>query len=296
MYTPTQEELEAKKKEIEEAKADLEKRKTQIRASRLSLTILLVIEAVIVLMHFPKFLGAEWIENALVAMRTFLVDFLWPSDAADMITYKGTIYEICTWFQNLPVYPVLVQVMIYLVPGLFVLSIVRIKVLDWRIGRVGRTSKQTKTPKEKTDKEKTSDKGEKGGIKLPTFTGSDYHGILTPQEIKEANEYCERHRERCDDPFAEDPGIRIQQLTGEYTLGEARDYVIPWDGNGEINLSRILQVPAKVVREKDGPYFYTKRHGQVIKAPEPLRRYDPEFAIVDDNGRDVVCVITWLGG
>lgn len=285
MYTPTQEEL-------GRTKADFEKRKTQIRASRLSLTILLVIEAVIVLMHFPKFLGAEWIENALVAMRTFLVEFLWPSDAADMITYRGTIYEICTWFQNLPVYPLLVQVMIYLVPGLFVLSIVRIKVLDWRINRLGRPARPPKPPKPP----KPEPESGKGGIKLPMFTGSDYHGILTPQEIKEANEYCERHRERCDDPFSEEPGIRIQQLTGECTLGSAKDYVIPWDGNGEINLSCILQAPAKVVLEKDGPYFYTKRHGQVIKAPEPLRRYDPEFVIADDNGRDVVCVITWLGG
>ena len=291
MYTPTQEEL-------ERTKADLEKRKMQIRTSRVSLTILLVIEAVIVLMHFPKFLEAEWIENALVAMRTFLVDFLWPSDAADMITYKGTIYEICTWFKKLPVYPLLVQVMIYLVPGLFVLSIVRIKVLDWRIDRLARPARPPKPPKPPKPEPAQPGSSGKGGIKLPAFTGTDPAGILTPQEIKEANEYCDRHRERCKDAFSDEPGIRIQQLAGECTLGRSRDYVIPWDGNREINLLSVLQRPVKVVLEEDGPYVYTKdRNGHVRRANTPLKRYDPTTVSVENVDRlDVVYLITWLGG
>lgn len=283
-----------------QSKAELEKKKTAIRASRITLFVLMVFEAIILLMHFPGFLGVKWLETALVAMRTFLVSILWPASAADMGTYRGTIYEICTWFQKLPVYELLVQVIIYLVPGLFVLTFVRIRILNWRIKRLDnpeaqpllRHRRQPQAPKQ--PKPPKEPKTQKDGKLREWMTESG----LTPQEAKEADDYCQMHRDRCDDPFSEDPGLRIQRPTGELGFGESRDYVQPWDENGEIDLTAVLGRPVKVKLEHGKPYTYSKRaDGNITRSPSAMRRNDPMgVSVADIEGRPVICVITWLGG
>lgn len=277
-------------------KVELENKKTAIKASRWSLGIFLFLEAVIVLMHFPGFLGVEWLENGLIVLRTFLADLLWPANAADMVTYKGTVYEICTWIQKLPVYEVLVQVIIYLVPVLFVLTFVRIRILNWRIKQLEKPEKpnapehfrRIRNNKGKEPSVPQRPKVKEWGV-LPAFS---------KQEAVEANKYCERHRQRCDDPFAADPGIRIQRPAGEIGMGESRDFVKPWNANGEIDLTAILRRPVKVKLENGKPYIYTlNQDHQVVRSAVPMISYDPKgFTIPEDEGNVVVCIITWLGG
>lgn len=277
-------------------KVELENRKTKIKASRWSLSIVLFLEVVIVLMHFPGFLGVEWLENSLVSMRTFLVEFSWPQSAADMVTYKGTIYEICTWFQKLPDYDQLVQVIIYLVPFLFVLTFIRIRILDWRIKLLDKPEKaeqqeifnRIRGTKSKESFAPQSPKVKEWGM-LPAFSR---------QKAEEANEYCERHRQRCDDPFGADPGIRIQRPVGEIGMGESRDFVKSWDANGEVDLTAILRRPVKVKLENGDPYIYTvNQNRQVVRSAVPMISFDPMgFTIPEDEGNVVVCIVTWLGG
>ena len=277
-------------------KVELENKQTEIKASRLALVVLLFLEVIIVLMHFPGFLGVEWLEHGLIFIRTSIVDFLWPKNAADMVTYKGTVYEICTWFQNLPVYGLLVQVIIYLVPALFVLTFVRIRILNWRIARLNKPEKPDATGIFRRNRGSEAKKPA-----VPQNTKVKEWGLLpafSKQEAEEANEYCEKHRQRCDDPFEDDPGIRIQRPVGEIGMGESRDFVKPWDANGEIDLTAILRRPVKVKLEDGEAYIYTRdEHHQVRRSAIPMGSYDPMgVTIQGDEGNVVVCIITWLGG
>ena len=284
-----------------QTKAQLERKKTKIRASRVLLSWGLVVEAFIFLMCYPRFLGWDWIENALTWLRNAIVGFLWPANAADMVTYKGTIYDFCTMIQGLPGYDILSRVVICLFPVLFVLTFIRIKILNWRIEQIDnppppRQPRRFKEKSERKDKPQKELKPQTGGDSM--FQDWFSESGLTPQEAKDANTYCEKHRERCDDPFSRDPGLRIQRPTGEIGLGESRDFVKPWDANDEIDLTAILKRPVKVKLEKGKPYIYVKdAFNKVVKSPVPMRRYDPMgFNAIDDNEKTVICVITWLGG
>lgn len=281
---------------MKKTRTELENKMTQIKASRWVLIAFLFVEIFILLMHFPGFLGVKEIENGLIFLRTLLVDFFWPKNAADMVSYKGTVYEICTWFKKQTYFDLLVQVIIYLGPALFALTFVRTRILAWRIQQLDKPEKPD-TPgffrrNPKPEGKKPSAPQVSKAMEWGTVSG------LPAQEAREANEYCEKHRQRCDNPFDEDPGLRIQRPVGEIGMGESRDFVKPWDENGEIDLTAILRRPVMVRLEGGKPYFYTKNeNGRVVRSTEPMNSYTPVGISSNENRKgQVVCIITWLGG
>lgn len=262
-----------------------EKQIKKIRGSRISMVIALLAESIILLIHAPGFLGSKWIEKSLTVFRDFLVSILWPARPGDMATYKGTVYQICTWFQELPFFDLLVWTAILAVPVLLVLSYIRIWILKCRISFLERP------PREK--KPIVLPRREKEESEPRVSVVNRWESGVFASAAAEANEYCRKVQERCDNPFSKEPGVRVQRMSGEVGLGERRDYVIPWDDNGMIDLSPILRRASYLVLERGEVYLYS----QGVRCNVPLERYVPFLCTAGTDPRTItVCAITWLGG
>ena len=265
----------------------------RIQKANKSRTIPLILEALILLLHFPGFLGMAWFENVLVAVRTFLVNILWPADAAAMDTYKGIIYNVCTWFKELVLFDLLVQVLIYLLPVLTIWGILRIKMLRRQKERL------LNPPPPKPMVEEKEEKGSKHKKVSPPIFPGGWVDPLSGEEIRAANDYCDRNREKYaqQNDFDMEPGLRIQYLVGASTRGT--DYVIPWDRNGNIDLSAVFGRPTRGELRRGKVQIYTKDQHDCEMLLTNLKRYEPWWMCgdADDDGtaREEV-VITWLGG
>ena len=279
-------------KDVETTKIQYEGKITKIRESRVSLVIIIVLEVFVFLLHCPGFLGVEWIENVLTALRDFLVALLWPARPGDMATYKGTIYQIITWFKGLPASELIFWVIRYAAPILLVLSYVRVWLLKRRINMADKPPRERKPIRIFRKGKKDADPWFSFVTRWFSF-GNHWESGVFASAASEANEYCKKVRERCDNPFAKEPGVRVQRLSGDIGLGERRDYVIPWNDNGIIELSPILRTNAYLALEKNNVYLYKDN----VRSPYPLERYVPFLCNAKSSTKTTtICAITWIGG
>ena len=265
----------------QQTKDVLLERKKHIRRSRLKLFLLLIPELFILLLHYPGFFGVEAVETALLDVRDFLAGLLWPAGMADMVTYRGAVYRLADWFLGLQHYKLVVRVIIWLAPALYVLTFLREALVDLRIRILARPKRDKKSAPRGWQK------------RLRELRDGLRESGLTRRKAQEVDRFCQEARERCGEGFYDwDPGLRVQ-IPGEGYGPRGEEYILHWDSEGSIDLTSVLGRPATVRLEGGKPFLYSGK----VKSPAPLGQYIPsEFVSPDDEGDHVICYITWLGG
>lgn len=243
---------------------ELSLRKTRLGRTLRWLILPLLIEGFITLMLHPSWLGNEWTTKVLTQAGEFFRWLLWPRDPQEVDTYRYQIYQVCTWFMDLPVYPLVKTVVPWALPGWFALTMVSWLITKFRMNHKI-TRPQINMPK------------------APKTSG------LYADDAKAAMDRYFQAAAMCTDAFEGDQGIRIQQIAENGS--HHRDYVVRWNENAQILLTELIEGKLLLVL-KNGCAFVDTEEGLF-----PLQKGVPMVLRRLNRGGETIIqsAITWLG-